>query len=70
MIQWENYKELTLVIGQWSLGSEMSKVSMLSELRRLKASKPGLNATFDVFQNIRCLVSVQSKKPSGRPEGP
>jgi Flp pilus assembly protein TadD len=57
--------ERSLVTSHWSL---------LSELRRLKASKPGVQTTFFKSHNIRhfdafTAKSVQSKKPSGGPKG-
>jgi hypothetical protein len=59
---------LSLVIG------ELGKIGRKSK-RRLKASKPRLKATFDVFHNNHYFVSpsnvsVQVKKPSGGPKGP
>jgi hypothetical protein len=52
----------------------VSKVGMVSELRRLKASTPPLYVNSNELYNIRYFdaftaVSVQSKKPSGGPKG-
>jgi hypothetical protein len=58
---------LSFVIGELcEIGRRLKK--------RLKASKPGLRATFDVFHSIHYFmshsnVSVQVKKPSGGPKG-
>jgi hypothetical protein len=66
--------ERSLVISHWSLVSEVSKVSMVSELRRLKASIPVVQATFHQLHNIRhfdafAAVSIHLKKPSVGPKG-
>jgi hypothetical protein len=60
--------ERSLVISHWSLVSEVSK------LRSLKASIPGLQATFYQLHDVRyfdafAAGSVHLKKPSGGPKG-
>jgi hypothetical protein len=66
--------ERSFVISHWSLVNEVSKVSMVSKLRRLKASIPLLYTNsnelsiirhFDVFTS--CAIHL--KKPSGGPKG-
>jgi hypothetical protein len=57
--------ERSLVIGHWSL---------VSDLRRLKASIPVVQLTFFKSHNIRYFdaftaISIQLKKPSGGPKG-
>ncbi|MGD2088726.1 MAG: hypothetical protein PVH61_21285 [Candidatus Aminicenantes bacterium] len=52
----------------------MSKVGMVSDLRRLRASIPGVQATFHQSCDIQkfdafTAGSVQLKKPSGDPKG-
>jgi Flp pilus assembly protein TadD len=71
-------------VGQWVSGSAgkgllersllTSHWSLVNELRRLKASKPGVQTTFFKSHNIRhfdafTAKSIQSKKPSGGPKG-
>jgi hypothetical protein len=59
---------------QWEAWSLVSKVGMLSELRRLKGSIPGVQATFHQSHDIQkfdafAVDSVHLKKPSGGPGG-
>ena len=71
---WKSLLERSLVISHWSLVSEVSNVNMVSERRRLKASKPDLqensNASYD-FRHVDVFSadSVHLKKPSGGPKG-
>jgi hypothetical protein len=63
--------ERSSVISHWSLVSE---VNMLSELRSLKASKPGLDENSNALYDFRHFdafsdESVHLKKPSGGPKG-
>ena len=52
----------------------MSKVSVVRELRKLKASKPVLHTDSNALYDVRHFVefsaeSVHLKKPSGGPKG-
>jgi len=60
--------------GHWSLVSEVSKVNMLSELRSLKASIPGLQANSNAVYDCRHYDAIAAgtahlKKPSVGPKG-
>jgi hypothetical protein len=59
---------------EWALVSKVSKVNMVSEVRRLKASIPYLYTNSNRLCEIPGFAafpaaSVQLKKPSGGPKG-
>jgi hypothetical protein len=61
--------ERSLVISHWSLVNAVSKINMVSELRRSKASKPYVHTNSNRLYEIPGfaafpVASVRLKKPS------